>query len=415
MNSRILALCANPNEPAATQFLPSAYVTCVDINGVDAFRLLLEARAVIFCRNLYLVPELLEVARNLRIPKYYLMTENVVTMREEPQHHTHTFHQHSAQALQATLRDFDGVLVSSTRLAEYVKTAIHPRVIELPPFVSMLRSRPSAAVLEALPFPAERVIRVAYFSSAVRQGLFAQVVLPALRRLAHFHNIELIAFGCAPGSLDDATSPLRVRTPAWQTDYVGALAELVFWNPEIIVQPDLETLSTPFKLPHMLLTAAQVGAAVVASRITTYIDLTCQNSRCVVLAANNIESWEQSLGLLLRSAALRFRIATEALSVVTALWPREKNECVLAHLESRHPAPAVAEQAIRADIIGPVLRGRFDALTGQMSGFRTQIEMQSLAIEQYKKDMAEISLSLDDSKRILTEFDSARAQKSICA
>jgi hypothetical protein len=416
VNARILALCTNPHEAAATQFLPSDYVTCVDINSVDAFKFLLEAKAVIFCRNLYLVPELLEVARNLRIPSYYLINENVITMREEPHHHTHTFHQHSAHALQSTLRDFEGVLVSSTRLAEYLRSAeIHSRVIELPPFASMLRSRPPAIALEALPFPTERVVRIAYFSAAVRQGLFAQVVLPALRSLAHFHNIELIAFGCAPGSLDDPTSPLRVRTPAWQDNYLGAMTELASWNPEIIVQPDLETLSTSFKLPHILLTAAQVGAAVVASRLTTYIDLTCENSRCVVLAANNIESWEQSIGLLLRSAALRFRVATEALSVVTKLWPREKNECVFARLESCHPAPGLMEQANRADIIGPVLRGRIDALMGRMSGLRAQLDTQAIAIEQYKQDMAEIALSLDDSKRILAESDIAGARESICA
>ncbi len=414
MAAPIIALCANAKESAAIHYLSSPQIRCVTASSAQALGYFISASAVIFSRNLFEASRLLRAARDIGIPRYYFLDENVLTMREEPQHHTHYFHEHSEAALRSELQEFTCVLVPNVKLANYLcEKKIHRNIIELPPTVAKLPVHPAARTIETLKFKKTRVVRLAYFSARMRQGLFAQVVLPALRKLAYLYDIELIAFGCAPHSLDDPSSPLRVRTPEWEPNYENALAALQSWNPEIILQPDLETMSTPYKMPHLLLSAARIGAVLVASNIAPYTDLTNQARPPIVLAANTCHSWEESIRLLLDSASLRLRLASNAISCVREMWPIEANLKVILHISQQHKAPDLVVRSARVVTLEPHLNAMKNLVTAQSNEHRLTIHAQSLAIEQYKRDVSEINASLDDSRRILASLKEPLSTNSL--
>jgi hypothetical protein len=398
---RILVLCNHHREAAAIHYFSATIFQCVDATDLTSLTLLPSASAVIFCRELFSMPLWLAAVRSAEVPHYYFIDENVVTMRNEPHHHTHKFHRYGRNELQSELLSFAGVLVSSDALAQYMRGhGIHNKVSVLPPAVSALPMVPSPRSLDKLAFNSPRAIRIAFFSAQVRQGLFAQTVLPALRRLAHNFNIELIAFGCAPGSLDDASSPLRVRTPQWNTDYAQAIEELKMWNPEIIVQPDLLNESTPYKIPHMLISASQLGAVLVASSVAPYIVLARHGRPPLMLANDTAQGWFESLRLLLISSAMRHRIALAALDYVRDNWSASQREGTLAPL-TQHLVPDMAVQAKRARRIFAEADSMRNLVLAMLLQQQAALQAQVSAVAQSDSDINELHAALVDSRKQL--------------
>lgn len=399
MTPYLLSFCQHPREAAAVHYFSTPRVECIDAADANGFSKLALASAVIFSRDLFAMQAWLEAVRAADVPRYYFIDENVVTMRDEPQYHTHAFHRHSKEDLRARLEDFNGVLVSNNTLAEYVRDAnLHTNVEVLCPATMQLPYETGGHILDQLAQKSPRVIRFAFFSAPIRQGFFAQIVLPALRELSYDFNIELIAFGCAPGSLDDVSSPLRVRTPAWNLNYTEAVAELRRWNPDVILQPEIVNQSTPYKMPHMLLTAAQLGAALITSNAAPYIDLARQMPPPVLLCPNTISGWTETIRLLLESPPLRQRCAQAALNWVRTTWDGSANAALIGLLVARHPTPSDATAIRRNKSLFLAANSRFGRARALAHATRESLGDKLLQAEKNDRDLGELRSALTDSR-----------------
>jgi hypothetical protein len=400
MSSRpILVLCHQKTEATAVHYFSSMLCQCIDAAGLHSLSSFTKVSAVIFCRDLFPSLPWLAAVRKEGIPHYYFVDENIVSMNGKPQHSSSDDQRYGQQELQLELASFSGVLTASESLANYVREHdIHASVSCLPPGVKLLPVLPSSQILNSLPFKSPRVIRIACFSAQTQQSLFAQLVVPALRKLAHDFNIELIAFGCPPGSLDDPSSPLRVRTPELNMDHLQIMNAVSFWNPEIIVHPDLFTQNTPYIVPQMLIRAAQIGAALVASNVGPYAVAARQTSPPLVLANNTVQSWVESIRLLLASPAMRLRLAGEAANYVRSRWKSGENQNALEQLAQRHPPPESNVQGRRAEAIFAAFSLRNDAASAML---REKALAQTQQLKQNDRDIQELQAALADSRNQL--------------
>ena len=408
MTPYLLSFCQHPREAAAIHYFSTPHVECVDAADTIGFSKLASASAVIFSRDLFAMQAWVEAVRAADVPRYYFMDENVVTMRDEPQYHTHAFHRHSKEDVRAQLEDFNGVLVSNNALAEYVRrTNLHSNVAVLPPAATQLPYETGGHILDQITQKSPRVIRFAFFSAPIRQGFFAQIVLPALRELSHDFNVELIAFGCAPGSLDDVASPLRVRTPAWNLNYTEAMAELRRWNPDVILQPEIINQSTPYKMPHMLLTAAQLGAALITSNAAPYIELARQMPPPVLLCPNTVSGWAETMRMLLESPPLRQRCAQAALNCVRTTWDGSANAALTGLLVARHPTPSDAIALRRNKSLFVAANSWFGRSWALAHASRELLGDKILQTEKNERDLTELRSALTDSRARLVQCENS--------
>lgn len=296
--------------------------------------LLGHACAVVFVRGLFEFGDLVRCAGWLGVPRYYFVDDHFILVREDGGAAARFVADHTEANVVRMLRDFSGVLVSTTALREdFRKRHVHADVRLFPPAMP-------AAAPEGPKQPRE--LHVAFFGGSHLHPYLLETILPAVRRLAQRRPLTLIAAGlpCDVAPSDGLTIHLLPYEPS----YLIGLERIRSLGIDVLVHPVAPGLrNNPFKNAHALITAHALGAIPVVSAAPPYIGL--DETGVAVLCSDSPDSWLQGLERAIdveHAAGLRERLA--------AYCEREfsgaANLAVWRDLLARHSPPAPITAAL---------------------------------------------------------------------
>ena len=289
------------------------------------------ASAVVFVRAAYHFVPWIEMARQMGVPHYYFLDDNLVVLAEHPAYRQ-DYAFYTNDNLREMLASFDGVLLSTKALVDHFAThRLHSNLVHYPPVARAPRIEVSA--------PAGRpdALRVAYFGGSHRGGPFKEEVLPALRDLAEIRPVELVAFGV--DLVKEDVGRLEVTSVPMERSYGLAVARLRAYAPQVLVHPNSHTANNPFKTAHVLINATIAGAAAVVSDEPPYQALA--GTGAAELCAHDRRSWFEALSRLADSPAERARLVAGAEEHCRSHYSGRDNAAALDRIFERHRSPGL--------------------------------------------------------------------------
>ncbi|CAE6923669.1 hypothetical protein R69927_06711 [Paraburkholderia domus] len=258
---------------------------------------LARATAIIVSRAVRPYEAYLDVARQLGIPTYYFLDDNLPMLVEtgELKISGEDFH---LEALRENLKVFDGVLLSSVPLVEYFRQHnMHPRLLHYPVVCAapeLVRSK--IAVQRKPKIPGEIVF--AFMGGLHRSKAVWDVILPALAQIATSgQQIHFIAPGMLSDSkmLSDLPTSMRVTLLPWDLGYAFALRRFAQMSPDYVLLAPSKTRNNEYKTRHPLLTAHFVDAVAVLPKIEPYLDIVDGSVALIVDEPFEREGWHKVL------------------------------------------------------------------------------------------------------------------------
>lgn len=248
----------------------------VVINGPGAdFSVLARATALIVSRAIRCYRPWLDAARELGVPTYYFLDDNMPVLAElgEASMSGEDF---TPEAMRKDLRLFDGVLLSSEPLIAYFRERnLHARLLHFPVACADIDSMRAQLTTGRRAANDDEFV-FAFMGGLHRSNAVWTVILPALVKIAEEgHRIHFVA----PGSGSDASmleglpSTMRVTLLPWDPGYAFALRRFAALTPNYLLLAPSKTPNNSYKTLHPLLTAALVDAVAVLPRIDPYMTI----------------------------------------------------------------------------------------------------------------------------------------------
>ena len=246
----------------------------VVINGPGSdFSALARATALIVSRAIRCYRPWLDAARELGVPTYYFLDDNMPVLAElgEASLSGEDF---TPQAMRKDLRLFDGVLLSSEPLITYFRERnLHARLLHFPVACADIESMRAQLTTGRRAANDDEFV-FAFMGGLHRSNAVWAVILPALVKIAEEgYRIHFVA----PGSGSDASmleglpSTMRVTLLPWDPGYAFALRRFAALTPNYLLLAPSKTPNNSYKTLHPLLTAALVDAVAVLPRIDPYV------------------------------------------------------------------------------------------------------------------------------------------------
>jgi hypothetical protein len=285
------------------------------------------ASAVVFVRALFHFAHWIEFARQLGIPHYYFLDDNLLLLAHEYSEYAG----YTEENVREMLRSFAGVLVPTPALAaDFADRGLHPRLIHYPPSVRRPPGRgPAPPVVES------GRVRVGYFGGPHRNAAFRAFVVPAVRKAGEDLPLELVAMGIDEGSVD-AGPHVPVTYVPYERSHDLALRTLAAHDVHILAHPNSASANNPFKTLHVLANAAALGAAPVLSEGPPYDRL--RGSEAALLCPDEIGPWAEAIGRLARDLPLRERIASQTRLYCAEHYSGRANVDVVRTILEQHPS-----------------------------------------------------------------------------
>ncbi len=250
------------------------------------------ASAVIFIRDLPLFREWIKYARNLKIPHYYFLDDNLMLLQKEPAYAAE-YGFFTDNQVCTTLKSFSGVLLSTYGLIDYFKEhRLHENLFYYPP----VASRPLLYEKYGPRPKKEKSIRIAYFGGKHRYQPFEEVVFPAIEEFAVRHKVELFIGGKGEDKFSPSTENLSIFFFPFEISYDLALGRFASAEIDILVHPNSRTGNNPFKTLNVLINALAMNAVPVLSKTPPYACL--EPEQVALLCEEDKDSWLEALRIV---------------------------------------------------------------------------------------------------------------------
>jgi len=258
---------------------------------------LARATAIIVSRAVRPYEAYLDIARQLGIPTYYFLDDNLPMLVEtgELKMSGEDFH---LEPLRESLKVFDGVLLSSEPLVEYFRQHnMHSRLFHYPVVCAAPEVMRSKITAKRTPkFPGEIVF--AFMGGLHRSKAVWDVILPALAQIAESgQHVHFIAPGMLSDSkmLSDLPASMRVTLLPWDLGYAFAVRRFAQMSPDYVLLAPSKTRNNEYKTRHPLLTANFVDAVAVLPKIEPYLDIMDGTVALIVDEPFEREGWHRML------------------------------------------------------------------------------------------------------------------------
>ncbi|MFM0363168.1 glycosyltransferase [Paraburkholderia sediminicola] len=258
---------------------------------------LARATAVVVSRAVRSYQIWIDAARLLEIPVYYFLDDNMPLLAEtgEPVMPGEDFR---IEPLRESLRQFNGVLLSSLPLIEYFRNHdLHLRLLHFPVVCTtqdQIRSR--FAAMQQREQSDEIVF--AFMGGLHRSKAVWELILPALAQIAsEGRRIHFVAPGMQSDSklLEALPASLRVTLLPWDHGYIFALRRFACLSPNYLLLAPSGTPNNRYKTLHPLLTAHLVDAVAVLPANEPYVDIEDSSVALMVDQPFEREGWYRVL------------------------------------------------------------------------------------------------------------------------
>jgi len=289
-NRKILVVTANHDASTTVtfDFLPEEWKSRVRIihSGVGSILEITHASCIIFVRQLDAFAEWIDAAKNMQIPCYYFIDDNLTLLQESKEmSFTEDF---SKRTLRAKLKDFSGILSSTLPLQEYLKEhLIHPSVELFPPsFQNLKIVTTESAVREQLV--------IAFAGGSHRLSALQDVMLPALLKYVESgRRIQLIVGGASAGFLDEFKrhDRLELVTLPFEINWETALLQISRYSPDILIHAPSDSINNKYKTMNVAMSANVLNAVLVVPDYLPYSDVKELGIGYVVSSPFSARSW----------------------------------------------------------------------------------------------------------------------------
>ncbi|MFM0629599.1 glycosyltransferase [Paraburkholderia xenovorans] len=236
---------------------------------------LARATAVIVSRAVRSYQAWIDSAHLLAVPIFYFLDDNMPLLAETGEA-VISGEDFRPEPLRESLRQFDGVLLSSRPLIEYFRQHdLHPRLLHFPVVCATQDEIRSRFVALRQRESADEIV-FAFMGGLHRSKAVWELILPALARIAsEGQRVHFIAPGMKSDSkLLEALPPsVRVTLLPWDHGYIFALRRFARLSPAYLLLAPSNTPNNPYKTLHPLLTAHLVDAVAVLPTIDPYVDI----------------------------------------------------------------------------------------------------------------------------------------------
>lgn len=318
---------------------------------------LADAAAVIVMRHgLFSFGHLTQSAGWAGVPRYYFLDDNLMALGREPGVEGRYWSAYTSDRVRRALTGFAGVMLATQPLMHYfAEHALHPHLIEYPPIAwPILRARGAGGNGDAAwrRAPGEP-FRIAFFGGEHRRRIFADIVFPAVQRLAVEMPVELVLAGIDPTVLPAPAAGLRLVALPYELRYGVALADLSRHQIDVVVHPAQPSGNNPYKNANVLINARSIGAVPVLSRLPPYDAL---GSPCpAILCENNADAWFAALSSLTTDPDQCARVFERTCRYCEEHFSGRANAEAIERILAAHQAPDRLQRTARCVVAGPLL------------------------------------------------------------
>ncbi len=258
---------------------------------------LIGASAIVVARDLFGMGAVIEFARQLQIPHYYFVDDNLLVLADLEEFRL-DYAAYKLDAVRSALQGFSGVLVSTPSLQSYfLDENLHQQVVVLPPAESTLSSRASPL----LPIAQSQRLKLAFIGGGHRGDVFLQFVVPTLVTLSATYMLELHLVGDSNApqiarivdALAGHAPQITLVVSPFQYDLDGLLRFLRNLGVSILLHPGEPHVNGKFKTLNVLLNAKQIGAIPILSAVEPYLAIRDLGVAHVV--ENTEAAWQNAL------------------------------------------------------------------------------------------------------------------------
>lgn len=232
---------------------------------------LAHASCIIVVRHFDVHGDWIDAAVKLGIPMYYFIDDNIMELvLKESYKDIEDF---SLNAIRLKLRNFSGVLVSTSRLAEYFEAnLLHKNVCIFP--ISYAASPPKLPVAKR---KTGAGLTIASVGGKHRHRGLKDYVLPALRQIADKTcKIHIVVGGCFPEDYDNfkeigiQDENFEITLLPFDVDWNRAVLQISEYNPDIVVHSPSQTANNKYKTLNVALCAYLLNALLVVPNDEPY-------------------------------------------------------------------------------------------------------------------------------------------------
>ncbi len=251
---------------------------------------LAEADALIVARDLIGADEWVSVARELGLPVFLYLDENLPLMAARSELDVVQTARFAIETLGPAMRRIAGVLTSSEALAESLRgQGLHDEVTALPLTV------PDVVEHEWPTRGPEQdpLFTVALFVGPHRLHRLKSVIIPALAEAADAsgRRVRLLVPESAGNVPNRTPDGVELGTFPISSDYFVALRDLRDLRPDVVAVPPGPPSNAPFESLHPLLSAAAIGSGVIVPDSGPYQALRDTDGVTMLDAAGSREAW----------------------------------------------------------------------------------------------------------------------------
>jgi len=327
-HSRILVVAPELSASVSLPFenLSRNYFRFITLSYLD-FKEVVSAQAIVICRDLVspLIQKLIQVLQILKIPMYYYVDDNFITLRDEIKE----LREYTSENLRTWLQDFSGVLVSTPALAEYfLQEKIHQNIYVFPPVLPKCGWRDYPAI----PSKPAGAFRIGVMCGLHRYQHFLDIIQPALERLEKEYQIEIVIVGDLP--LNAKNFP--VYTFPIDYSYNLTLGRLMASEIDVLVHPASFTDNNQYKTLNVLINAWAIGAVPVLANQPPYENVEREGIG-LLCEPDEIASWYEKLKNAISESTRAAKIRKNLDSFLRREYSGKKNEQVIEKILSELP------------------------------------------------------------------------------
>lgn len=294
-----------PNHDASTtlcfDYLPPilrSKIRIIRSSGAFPLAEIANASCIIVIRFLAENDAWASAAKNLNIPIYYFLDDNLPELVSKEGITFDGSRIFEVNRLRVRLRDFAGVLVSTPELAEYFEANLLHSNVRLFP-VSYAAAPPE------LPASSRKIANelvVASIGGRHRQKGLQDCVLPALRQIAtKSRPIHVIVGGCWAEdfdnfrSTDEVNENIRTTLLPLEVDWTRAVLQIGSFRPDILVHAPSKTLNNKYKTFNVALCAYVLDTVLLVPNDPPYTTAVFDGAAIRVKPSNESRAWLQAV------------------------------------------------------------------------------------------------------------------------
>ncbi|CAE6872082.1 hypothetical protein R69749_06296 [Paraburkholderia domus] len=254
------------------------------------------ATAIVFVRQMAVFEPWIKAAKFAGVPVYFYLDDNLPLLAEKGELHVETDN-YRPFIFRDQMKQFEGVLLSSTQLVEYFEDQM---------FHDNLTYFPVSCVNQESLEPDHRVARQKYeiviASAGGRhrdQGLWEKV-FPALKKLAEEGAlIHIVATKPKDSAYDELIENppegIRITTLEFDPSYLFAMRRFARYSPDFMIHPPADSENNAFKTLNAMLSARLMGAVAVVPAAPPFDQIVGRGNAVVVDDPLKPMSWYRSL------------------------------------------------------------------------------------------------------------------------